>query len=264
MRNAPTLVPVVPSEALGERNVSEVQDLLQQYARTRDLAIRDRLIALHERLVHYLALRLSPGRGTAFEDLVQAGYIGLIKAIDRFDPNYGCQFITFAAPTVAGSMKRYLRDHSWTLKVPRRLCALGISLRRMRQELESELGRTPTVTELAARAEVTEEKVAQALDLEWAYQPLSLDAPLNEHSGGDLGCSWEGIGASDPDLKAVEEKEMLRQALSSLGERHRFIIYRRFFGEASQAEVAAQLGVSQMQVSRLERQALSRLREMLA
>ena len=240
------------------------QALLREYARTRDIELRNRLVRLHERMVRYLAGRFGTSSpGTSQDDLVQVGYVGLIAAIDRFDPEKGVSFVTFAVPTILGEIKRYFRDQTWGLKAPRRLRELGLSLRRLREQLEQNLGRPPTVTEMAEAANVTEERLLQAMDLDRIYQPASLDAHLQDENGDEKSSFWEAIGRSDPEIKAIEERETVRKAMERLDQRQQSIIYYRFFEEASQAEVAGRLGISQMHVSRLERQALRRLKALL-
>lgn len=246
-----------------QRSHDDSLALLREYARTRDVDTRDRLVLLHERMVRYLAGRFGTGAGTSLDDLVQVGYIGLIAAIDRFDPEKGVSFVTFAVPTIMGEIKRYFRDQTWGLKAPRRLRELGLSLRKQREQLEHKLGRPPTVPEMALAAGVSEDRLLQAMDLDRIYQPASLDAHLQDDNGDEKSAVWEAIGRSDPELGAIEEREMLRRAVSRLDERQQTIIKFRFFEEASQAEVARRLGISQMHVSRLERQALRQLRALL-
>jgi RNA polymerase sigma-B factor len=239
------------------------QAMLREYARTRDVTLRNRLVAHHERMVRYLAGRFGASSGTSTEDLVQVGYVGLIAALDRFDPDKGVSFVTFAVPTILGEIKRYFRDQTWGLKAPRRLRELGLTLRKLREQMEQKLGRPPTVPEMAQAAGVTEERLLQAMDLDRIYQPASLDAHLQDENGDEKSSFWDAIGRIDPELKAIEERETVRRALDRLDDRQRSIIYFRFFEEVSQAEVARRLGISQMHVSRLERQALTRLRALL-
>ncbi len=241
-----------------------VHALLREYRRTHDLTIRDRLVVIHERMVRYLASRFGAGNGTSADDLVQVGYVGLIAAIERFDPEKGVNFVTFAVPTITGEIKRYFRDQTWGLKAPRRLRELGLSLRKTRERLEQQLGRPPTVEEMAKAAGVTEERLLMAMDLDRVYQPASLDAQLHDENGDEKAAIWDAIGFQDPELVAIDERESVRHALSRLDARQRSIIHHRFFEEASQADVALRLGISQMHVSRLERQALSKLKAMLA
>jgi RNA polymerase sigma-B factor len=238
--------------------------LFREYGRTKDVRLRNRLALAHERLVHYFAQRFAAGAGCSHEDLVQVGFMGLLNAVERFDPELGVNFVTFASPTIMGVIKRYLRDHTWALKVPRRMRELGISLRRIRERLESRLGRSPTLGEIAAEAGCSEEKVVEAIELERVYQPASLDSPSSDDGSNEGASAWEAIGGADPRLEAIDEREMLRGAIGELDEREQRIIYGRFFGLASQSQVADQLGISQMHVSRLERQALKRLRDMLS
>lgn len=252
-----------PARRVRERS-DDPQRLLEEYARTRDIRIRDQLVKSHERMVKYLASRFGSGASTSLDDLIQVGYVGLIAAIDRFDPEKGVSFVTFAVPTILGEIKRYFRDQTWGLKAPRRLRELGLSLRKLREQLEQSLGRTPTIEEMAVAAGVSEERLLQAMDLDRIYQPASLDAHLQDENGDDKSSFWDAIGRTDPELGAIEERETLRRALGRLDQRQREIIYCRFFEETSQAEVARRLGISQMHVSRLERQALKRLRAMLA
>jgi len=214
-------------------------------------------------MVKSLASRFGAGASTSLDDLVQVGFVGLIAAIDRFDPDKGVSFVTFAVPTILGEIKRYFRDQTWGLKAPRRLRELGLSLRKLREQLEQNLGRPPSVEEMARAAGVSEERLLQAMDLDRIYQPASLDAHLQDENGDDKSSFWEAVGRFDPELTAIEERETLRRALTHLDNRQRQIIYFRFFEEASQADVARRLGISQMHVSRLERQALKRLRAML-
>ncbi len=238
--------------------------LLLEYTRTRDVEIRNQLVLRYSRLVHYLASRFSANGITGRDDLIQVGYMGLISAIERYDPEAGGGFTTFAMVTIRGVIQHFLRDHTWGLKAPRRLRELATRLRRLRDELEQSLGRPPSVAEMAEAAGVTREKLLEAMEVDQLYQPTSLDAYRNEDSGDGRVALRDSIGGEDPGFNGVEEKELVRWALGTLDERERAIIYQRFYGEASQAEVAGDLGISQMHVSRLERKALSRLRALLS
>lgn len=241
-------------------SAGETLALFREYKRTQDPRIRDRIVVLHERMVRYLASRYSPSGGASADDLVQVGYIGLLAAIDRFDPDKGVSFVTFAVPTITGEIKRYFRDHTWALKAPRRLRELGLALRKQREQLEQRLGRAPSVAEMAEAAGVSEEKLLEAMELNRIYQPASLDAHLQSDQSDDGGTAWEALGNVDPGLAAIENRLNLGRALHELDERQQEIIRLRFFEEVSQAQVAARLGISQMHVSRLERQALQQLR----
>lgn len=242
----------------------EVQSLLLEYSRTKDLRLRNHLVAQHEALVRHLVNRIASAGGHSVDDLMQVGYIGLIGALERFDPNSGYRFITFATPTILGVIKRYLRDHGWLVKGPRKLLELGMRLRKTRAELEQQLGRPPTVPEMAQAAGVPEEQILEAMEMRGVYQPASLDALRREEDGNRGSTLAELIGRPDPGLAAVEQRESVRLAVSRLEERQRTVVYYRFFRNQSQTEVARRLGCSQMQVSRLERQALQHLRSDLA
>jgi RNA polymerase sigma-B factor len=242
---------------------SSTELLLREYARTRDRAIRDRLVVQHERVVRYLAARF-PSRSVPQEDIIQVGYIGLIHALDRYDPARGVSFLTYAIPTILGEIKRYFRDQTWMLKAPRRLRELGLTLQKLRFDLEQQLGRPPTVAELAAEANLTEEELVRAMDVDKAYLPASLDARMADSDGSDGGSFGDTLGVDDPAFGIIEEREALRLALEDLDERLRQIVRLRYFDELPQTAVAGRMGISQMHVSRLERQALSQLQKILA
>lgn len=250
--------PATPAAPAGD----EAGLLLRRYLDTRDLELRNRLVLMYSRLVHFVAGRLAGGGRASYEDLVQVGYMGLIAALERYDTRFGASFVTYASPTIAGMIKRHLRDHTWAFKVPRRLRELGINLRREREALERRLGRAPTVAEVAEQVGLPEERVLEAMDLERVYKPVSLDASHGDDAS-EAAPPWERVGDVDPELAAVDQRESLVLALQKLDDRERKIILGRFYGQASQSQMAEQLGISQMHVSRLERHALQRLRTIL-
>jgi RNA polymerase sigma-B factor len=239
----------------------DTEALLQEFAVTRDPDLRERLVLMHGRIVRYLASRFDT-RAVPQEDLVQVAYIGLISALDRFDPARGVSFVTYAIPTILGEIKRYFRDQTWALKAPRRLRELGLTLRRVRREMEQELGRAPTIQEIADAVDVSEERLLQAMEVDRCYKPCSLDSQFSGPEGS-TGAVSDCVGEEDPEIAEVEQRGALEQVIDCLERRQRQIIHLRFFEELSQAEVAQQMGISQMHVSRLERQALGHLREML-
>ena len=248
----------------GSLETLTVSELFEEYARTRDVKVRNRLVLMHDRLARGIAARFGKSGGNSEEDLRQVAYLGVIAAVERYDPNNGVSFLTFAAATIVGVIKHYLRDHGWLVKAPRRLREFGMSLRKVRARLELELGRTPTIPELAEAAGVDEERVLMAMDVERSYHPTSLDVHLRDEVGEDTGSHFDALGDLDSRYVAIEERETVMRMLEHLDAREQEIIYRRFYGEASQAEVAAQLDISQMHVSRLERRALQRLKVLLA
>ncbi|MDX2701330.1 RNA polymerase sigma factor SigF [Streptomyces sp. PA03-6a] len=220
--------------------------------------VRNTLIEMNTSLVHFAARRFSQ-RADQMEDIVQVGTIGLIKAVDRFDPAYGVEFVTFAVPTIVGEMKRFFRDTSWSVHVPRRLQELRIDLAKATDALEAELDRAPTTAELATRLQITEEQVLEALTAANAYSAASLDAPATEDDDGST--AWaERLGYDDAAYGKVDDIEAVKPLIRQLSERDRLILSLRFGHDMTQAEIGAHLGVSQMQVSRLLSRILTRLR----
>ncbi len=219
---------------------------------------RERLVEMHLPLVEYLARRFA-GRGEPLDDLVQVGTIGLIKAVDRFDLERGVEFSTYATPTVVGEIKRHFRDKGWTVRVPRRLQEMRASLSTATAALTQSLGRAPTVAELAAHLEIGEEEVLEGLESANAYTAVSIEA-----SDGDGGLSVaDTLGEYDESLEGVEYRESIKPLLESLPPRERRILMLRFFGNLTQSQIASELGISQMHVSRLLARTLAKLRERL-
>src|SRR5581483_9484602 len=198
-------------------------------------------------------------RNEPMEDIVQVGTIGLIKAIDRFDPDRGVEFPTFAMPTVVGEIKRFFRDTSWSVRVPRRLQELRLALTKAGDELAQKLDRSPTVAELAASLGVSEEDVVEGLAVGNAYTASSLDStPAEEDGEGPLA---ERLGYEDVALEGVEYRESLKPLLAKLPPRERRIIMLRFFANMTQSQIGEDVGISQMHVSRLLTRTLAQLRE---
>lgn len=220
------------------------------------LAARSTLVEAHYGLVE-MAARRYHDRGEPFEDLVQVGSIGLLKAIDRFDADRGVQFSTFAVPTIIGEIKRHFRDQGWSVRVPRRLRELVVRLRPAREDLHQRLGREPNAAELAEAMGVSEDDVLEALESAQAYAALSLETPRDSEGGGSLA---DTIGEDDREIALMLTREALRPALDALEQRQRKIIAMRFFGHRTQAEIGAALGISQVQVSRILTRTLSDLR----
>ncbi len=219
---------------------------------------RDELVTLHLPLVHFLARRFRD-RGEPLDDLVQVGTIGLIKAVDRFDPQRGVEFSTYATPTIVGEIKRHFRDKGWAIRVPRRLQELRISLGRATAELSQKSGRSPTVGELAEHLGISEDEVIEGLEGAQAYSTSSIDAQV----GGDADAPLlaDRLGAEDPDLEGVEYRESLKPLLAALPARERRILVLRFFHGLTQSQIADEVGISQMHVSRLLARSLATLRE---
>ncbi|MFI6444983.1 RNA polymerase sigma factor SigF [Kitasatospora sp. NPDC050543] len=220
--------------------------------------VRDTLIELNLPLVRYASARFR-SRNEPMEDIVQVGTIGLIKAIDRFDPERGVEFPTFAMPTVVGEIKRFFRDTSWSVRVPRRLQELRLALTKAGDELAQKLDRSPTVPELAACLGVSEEDVVEGLAVGNAYTASSLDSSPGEEDGD--GPLAERLGYEDLALEGVEYRESLKPLLAKLPPRERRIIMLRFFGNLTQSQIGEEIGISQMHVSRLLTKTLTQLRE---
>jgi RNA polymerase sigma-B factor len=236
-----------------ERNV---QELLVAYHRDGDERAREEALVELMPLVRALAARYA-GRGEALEDLVQVGSIGLIKAVDRFDVDRGVDISSYAVPTIVGEIRRHFRDKAWAMHVPRRLKELSVRLSRVLDELTNELGRSPTVAELAAAVGEEEEDVIDALDSTNAYSTRSLQAPFED--GGDDYLA-DKLGTEDSGYDEVEDGALVEVGLSALDERERQIVELRFFREMTQSQIAAEIGISQMHVSRLLRRALATMR----
>jgi RNA polymerase sigma-B factor len=220
--------------------------------------IRDSLVELHLPLVEYLARRFR-NRGEPLDDLVQVATIGLIKSIDRFDLGRGVEFSTYATPTIVGEIKRHFRDKGWAIRVPRRLQELKLSLTKATADLSQRLGRAPTVAELATYLEISEDDVLEGLESANAYSAISLDAP--DISDDDSTAVSDSLGIVDDALEGVVYRESLKPLLERLPPREKNILMLRFFANMTQSQIAADLGISQMHVSRLLARTLAKLRE---
>ncbi|MGW7042106.1 RNA polymerase sigma factor SigF [Streptomyces avermitilis] len=199
-------------------------------------------------------------RGESYEDLRQVASLGLVKAVDRYDPELGNAFESYAVPTITGEIKRHFRDHMWTLHVPRRVQDLRNRVRFASQDLSQTIsGRRPTVAEIAEHANMSEEDVRAGLEALESFTALSLDAEL---PGSEDGYSLsDALGSADPALDIVVDREAVKPRLQALPERERDILYMRFFGDMTQSRIAEQLGISQMHVSRIISRCCDRLRE---
>jgi RNA polymerase sigma-B factor len=236
--------------------------LLRRYHEHGDLAAREQLIEQYMSLVRSLARRYSY-RGEQLEDLVQIGAIGLIKAIDRFDLDRGVELTTYATPNIIGEIKRHFRDKGWSVRVPRGLQELNVQLSRLIEQLTVQLGRSPTISELAKAASVEEEEVLEALESGRAYSSLSLSSGGGQDEDGDLD-PLESIGEIEHEYEVSEDRAVLEPGFRVLDERERRILHLRFFKGLTQSQIAAQVGISQMHVSRLIRRSLEKIREEIA
>ncbi len=219
-------------------------------------ATREQLIALHLPLVGHCARRFQ-GRGEPLDDLVQVGTVGLIKAVDRFDSGRGVEFSTYATPTILGEIKRYFRDKGWAIRVPRRLQEMRLAIGTATSDLAQELGRSPTPREVAERIGSSIEEVLEGLESANAYSTISLDAGDGEDGDGSV---LGSLGEQDKALEHIEIRESVRPLLEQLPARERQILTMRFFGNMTQSQIAAEIGISQMHVSRLLARTLEQLR----
>ena len=220
---------------------------------------RDALVEQHLPLVEHLARRFR-NRGEPYDDLVQVATIGLIKSVDRFDLERGVEFSTYATPTIVGEIKRHFRDKGWAVRVPRRLQELRLSLASATSELSQKQGRSPTVSELAAHMKISDEEVLEGLESANAYSTLSLDAG-DSGSGDEPMPVADTLGSEDESLEGVEYRESLKPMLELLPPREKKILMLRFFRNMTQSEIATEIGISQMHVSRLLARTLAQLRE---
>jgi RNA polymerase sigma-B factor len=243
----------------------EVRDLFRAYnnAKTEEerTSYREKLVDQHIGLVEFLARRFR-NRGEPLEDLVQVGTIGLLKAIERFELDREVEFSTYATPTIVGELKRHFRDKGWAVRVPRRLQELHLEITKVVGSIGQELGRSPTIAEIAEAASLSEEEVLEGLEIAQAYNFTSLDAPIETDDGGSTTFA-DQLGTEDEHLENLEYRASLAPEMAKLPEREQRILYLRFFKGMTQSEIADRLGISQMHVSRLLTRTLMRLRQAL-
>jgi RNA polymerase sigma-B factor len=256
---APDAVPVSDNRRRAERTAPLFVELagLEKDDPRRE-RLREILVEEHLPLVRHFARRFS-NRGEPFDDLLQVGTLGLIAAIDRFDPTRGVEFLSFAVPTITGEIKRHFRDQGWSVRVPRRLQELHLSLNAAVGELAQKNGRAPTPSELAEHLRIPRAEVLEGLAVANAYRSSSLDERLSgEDDSPTLAAT---LGEEDAALEGVEYRESLQPLLATIPARERRILILRFFGNMTQSQIAADIGISQMHVSRLLSQTLAKLRE---
>lgn len=260
----PLSAPPASSGRWSERDREREKYLLERLATGQPqdparLAARDELVTMHMPLAAFLARRFRD-RGEHLDDLTQVATLGLIKAVDRFEPGRGVEFSTFATPTIIGEIKRHFRDKGWAIRVPRRLQELRMAITKATAELSQRTGRSPTVAELATFLGISEDEALEGLESAQAYSTLSLDASAG--SGDDEGASIaDTLGMDDASLVEVDNRAALIPLLSQLAKREQRIIYLRFYENKTQAQIAEQVGISQMHVSRLLAKVLTQLRE---
>ncbi|WP_436536462.1 RNA polymerase sigma factor SigF [Actinoplanes sp. HUAS TT8] len=251
-----TVIDITSSTDVASELIAELAALPEDHpARP---ALRDRAVEAWLPLARHLANRYA-NRGEPRDDLHQVAVIGLIKAVDRFEAGRGVEFTGFAIPTIVGELKRHFRDKTWSVRVPRRLQELRLAITAANSALSGTLGRSPTVADIAAHLQISEDEVIEGLEGARAYNSSSLNTPVAE-GGAELG---ETMGGVDAEYELAELRVTLGPALAELDERERKIVILRFYGNQTQSQIAEQVGVSQMHVSRLLTKALDKLRNHL-
>jgi RNA polymerase sigma-B factor len=253
----PAVAPGGALEAGAEHHDREqVREEFRRFARNRDATLRNELVKRHMGLAEYLARRFA-SKGEPLDDLVQVAALALIKAVDRFEPDRGLEFSTYATPTIVGELKRHFRDRSWVVRVPRRSQELHVRVSSVLGGLSQTYGRSPTISEIALAVGATEDEVVEAMEVGNAYRVASLDAPMRGEDSGTLGSR---IGVEDQHLVNSEYRATLGPMIARFPEREQLILRLRFFEGRTQSEIAKELGISQMHVSRLLSRTLARLR----
>jgi RNA polymerase sigma-B factor len=261
MGSAPTLASVrATSPALTSLRLADANELFARWQEQHDARARDELVRRFLPLARKLARRYSGAR-EPFEDLLQVASLGLVKAVNRFDPSRGTAFSSFAVPTILGELKRYFLDLGWALHVPRGAQEQAIKVEAAQQQLSSRTGHAPTVPELAQYLEMSIEEVLESLETSRAHHTASLDAP-HDDGDGETGTLADSFGVMDSTLQLVDEKVTISAAARQLSQRERRVVLLRFVEDLTQTEIAERIGVSQMQVSRILRRALARLAEL--
>lgn len=234
--------------------------LFAQYKETKDPEVRDQLIVSHLNLVRFLASKFK-NRGEPLDDLIQVGTIGLIKAIDRFEPDRGLEFTTYATPTIMGEIKRHFRDKGWSVRVPRRLQELSSKINQVTDDLTKELQRSPSIEEIAQRLDTNVEEVLEAMESSSAYSSVPLEGGGSGADGDETPSIIDQYVTEDEDLADSDDRIVLEEAIRDFSPREQEIIRMRFVEGLTQVEIAEKLNISQVQVSRLLRRTLKRIQE---
>lgn len=237
----------------------KTRELFRRFKEEGDMDAREKLVMSHLNLVRFIANKFK-NRGEPIDDLIQVGYLGLLKAIDRFDPSRGLEFTTFATPTIMGEIKRHFRDKGWSVRVPRRLQELSAKVNQATDTLTSQLQRSPTIAEIAAYLDATVDEVLEAMESSSAYSSVSLEAPSGADDD-DTPSVIDRYATEDSDLAFTDDRIIIEEALASFSPRERDVIEMRFLKGMTQIEIAEKLGISQVQVSRLLRRTLKKIQD---
>ena len=240
-----------------------IDELFSEYIATKDHQLRNKIFEEHIYIAEILSKKYV-NKGVEYDDIYQVASLGLIYAIERFDPSKGFEFSSFATPTILGEIKKYFRDKEWIIKVPRRIQDSYRRINQAKEELQHKLMKVPTVDDIANYLNLTHEEVIEAMEGSFAYQPTSLDVKVsNSNDDSDLSL-FEVLGLEDTKIAEIENKDFLRTIFDSLSKYDKKIIVDRFYNNKSQNEIAIELGVSQMTISRLEKKIFKKLREKIA
>lgn len=237
----------------------KTRELFRRFKEEGDMDAREKLVMSHLNLVRFIANKFK-NRGESIDDLIQVGYLGLLKAIDRFDPSRGLEFTTFATPTIMGEIKRHFRDKGWSVRVPRRLQELSAKVNQATDTLTSQLQRSPTIAEIADYLDATVDEVLEAMESSSAYSSVSLEAPSGADDD-DTPSVIDRYATEDSDLAFTDDRIIIEEALASFSPRERDVIEMRFLKGMTQIEIAEKLGISQVQVSRLLRRTLKKIQD---
>ncbi|CAD2072144.1 RNA polymerase sigma factor SigB [Phocicoccus pinnipedialis] len=248
------------SQGKTELTPDEINALIMRYQETGNDDAQTQLVMHYQRLIDSLAYRYSRGQ-SHHEDLVQVGMVGLLGAIRRFDLSFNRKFEVFLVPTVLGEIKRYLRDKTWSVHVPRRIKEIGPKIKNAIDTLTAELERSPKIKEIADHIEATEEEVLEAMEMGQSYNALSVDHSIDADNEGSAVTLLDVMGNVDKNYELTEERMLIERLLPILSDRERSIIESTFLEGLSQKETGERIGLSQMHVSRLQRNALEKLRE---
>jgi RNA polymerase sigma-B factor len=247
------------SQSQPTKQTNEVIELIEQFQQTNDEEIQLFLVKKYNALVESLARKYSRGHHM-HEDLVQVGMLGLLGAIRRYDPQFGKGFEAYAIPTIIGEIKRYLRDKTWSIHVPRRIKELGPRIKATVEKLTTELQRSPKVEEIAHHLEVTEEEILETMEMGKSYKALSVDHSIDSNSDGSVATLLDLVGSQDAGFELVNQKMDFEASLKVLTARERLVINYTFLENLSQKETGEKMGISQMHISRIQRRAIQKLR----
>lgn len=257
---SPLEVEISEPSPRGNGTKIEVLEWIKRYQETNDDEAQTNLVLHYERLIQSIARKYSNGK-SFHEDIVQVGMLGLLGAIRRYNPEFGRSFEAFAVPTVIGEIKRFLRDKTWAIHVPRRIKELGPKIKAAVGTLTIEMQRSPLVSEIAEYLEVEEELILEAMEMGRSYQALSMDHTLDADNEGGTITLFDIIGETDGGFEKTDQRMVVANALNVLSEREKQIIQYTYIEQLSQKETGERLGISQMHVSRLQRKAIKKLQE---